>query len=34
LMMIKPGLLTDIAGIAIFTAILFLQLRKKTSPNV
>jgi len=30
LMMIKPGLVTDIAGVAIFAAILFLQLRKKS----
>ena len=29
LMMIKPGLLTDIAGIAIFAAILILQLKTK-----
>ena len=29
LMMIKPGLVTDIAGVAIFAAILFLQLRKR-----
>ncbi|MBQ6298199.1 MAG: TRAP transporter permease [Selenomonadaceae bacterium] len=29
LMMIKPGLVTDIAGVAIFAAILFLQLRRK-----
>ena len=29
LMMIKPGLVTDVAGVAIFAAILFLQLRKK-----
>ncbi|MBE8949137.1 MAG: TRAP transporter permease [Quinella sp. 3Q1] len=32
LMMIKPGLVTDVAGVAIFAAILFLQLRaRKTS---
>ena len=31
LMMIKPGLATDIAGIAIFAAILFLQIRQKKS---
>ena len=31
LMMIKPGLATDIAGVAIFAAILFLQLRQKKS---
>ena len=31
LMMIKPGLITDIAGIAIFAAILFSQIRLK--PN-
>ena len=29
LLMIKPGLVTDIAGIAIFSAILFMQLRRK-----
>ena len=29
LMMIKPGLATDIIGVAIFGAILFWQLRKK-----
>jgi TRAP-type uncharacterized transport system fused permease subunit len=29
LMMIKPGLVTDIAGIAIFTAILMFQLKNK-----
>ncbi len=29
LMMIKPGLLTDIIGVAIFAAILFLQLKRK-----
>ena len=28
LMMIKPGLVTDIAGVVIFAAILFLQLRR------
>ena len=31
LMMIKPGLVTDIAGVAIFMAILILQLRRKNS---
>ena len=31
LMMIKPGLATDMAGVAIFAAILFLQLRQKKS---
>ena len=31
LMMIKPGLLTDVTGVAIFTAILFLQLRQKAT---
>ena len=31
LMMIKPGLLTDIAGITIFAAVLFFQMRKKHS---
>ncbi|MBQ7454311.1 MAG: TRAP transporter fused permease subunit, partial [Selenomonadaceae bacterium] len=31
LMMIKPGLVTDVAGVAIFAAILFLQLRRKKS---
>ena len=31
LMMIKPGLLTDIAGITIFAAVLFFQMRKKRS---
>ena len=31
LLMIKPGLLTDIIGVAIFAAILFFQLRKKIS---
>ena len=29
IMMIKPGLITDIVGIAIFAVILFLQLRRK-----
>ncbi len=29
LMMIKPGLATDIAGVAIFAAILFLQLKRR-----
>lgn len=29
LLMIKPGLVTDIAGVVIFATILFLQLRKK-----
>lgn len=29
LMMIKPGLVTDIAGVVIFAAILFMQLRRK-----
>ena len=31
LMMIKPGLLTDISGVIIFAAILFMQLRNKKS---
>ena len=31
LMMIKPGFVTDIAGVAIFAAILFLQLKQKKS---
>ena len=31
LMMIKPGIVTDIAGVAIFAAILFLQLKQKKS---
>ena len=29
LMMIKPGVVTDVAGVAIFSAILFLQLKRK-----
>ncbi len=29
LMMIKPGVVTDVAGIAIFSAILFLQLKRR-----
>lgn len=29
LMMINPGVLTDIAGVAIFAAVLFLQLRRR-----
>ena len=29
LMMIKPGLLTDVAGVAIFAAVLILQLRRR-----
>jgi hypothetical protein len=31
LMMIKPGILTDIVGIAIFAAILLFQMRQKKS---
>ena len=31
LMMIKPGLATDVIGVAIFAAILFLQLKRKKS---
>ncbi len=31
LMMVKPGLVTDIAGVTIFTAILVMQLRRKKS---
>ena len=29
IMMIKPGLVTDVAGVAVFAAILLLQLRGK-----
>ena len=29
-MMIKPGIVTDVAGVAIFAAILFLQLKRKS----
>ena len=29
LMMIKPGLLTDVAGVAVFAAVLILQLRRR-----
>ena len=30
IMMIKPGLVTDIVGVAIFAAILSLQLKRKS----